>query len=300
MKIFHNIEEYRKSDYYNGAAKSVVTLGKFDGVHIGHQKLIREITSKADKHGMISVVFAIEINDGFLLTHEERAAYLESLGVEVLLECPFSREFMSMLPEEFIRSVLSDTLHARYAAVGTDFLFGHNRMGDATTLRLLGESYGFRTLILEKECYAQEEVSSTRVRSAVRNGDMELTSALLGRPYPVMGKVRHGRHIGATIGYPTVNQALEEGKVLPPDGVYASVTTLPDFTTRKGLTNIGIRPTVGGTTRRAETTLLDFHSDLYGATICLDLLRFIRPETKFSSLEELEEQISRDQKAAWG
>ena len=300
MRIFRNIEEYRHSELFTASKESAVTLGKFDGVHTGHVKLIREITDCAKAQGLTGIVFTIEMNDGFLLTREERASFLESLGVDVLLECPFSKEFMSLLPEEFVRTVLCDTLHVRYTAVGSDFAFGHNRVGDAGTLQALGEACGFMTRILEKERYRNEDVSSTRVRKAVVDGDMELVRALLGRPYPVMGIVRHGRHIGTSIGYPTVNLALEEGKILPPDGVYASLTKLPDSTTKKGLTNIGIRPTVGGSTRRAETTLLDFHSDLYGDLICLELLKFIRPETKFSSLEELEAQIGRDRREAWG
>ncbi len=300
MRIFHTIEEYKSSDLSGENAGSAVTLGKFDGIHTGHRKLVRNIVRYAQSHQLASVVFAIEVDQDAVLSHEERALYLESLGVDVLVECPFSREFMNLHPAEFVRTILEDTLHTRYAAVGTDFVFGHNREGNACDLQAICERYGCRTVILEKERFQGEDVSSTRVREALRKGDMELVESLLGRPYPILGTVEHGAHIGTGIGIPTVNLALDPHKILPPDGVYASITTLPDHSVRKGLTDIGTRPTVGGGARRAETTLMDFHSDLYGARISHALLRFIRPETKFSGLDELKKQIQKDRKTAWG
>ena len=301
MKIFHGIDEYRSSScYQTEKTRSTVTLGKFDGVHIGHRKLIKDITNQALRKGFSSVVFAIEMPGGSVLSHEERALYLESLGVDILIECPFSKEFMSMSPEEFVREVLSDTLRTAYVCVGHDFAFGHERKGDPAALRELGDRYGFQTMVLKKERRRGEDVSSTRVRGALEKGDMPLVQELLGRPYPILGTVRHGRHIGTGIGFPTVNLIPEEGKVLPPDGVYASVTVLPGGTSRKGLTNVGMQPTVGGNRRRVETTLFDFHDDLYGKQIRHELLRFIRPVTKFSGLDELKAQIQKDRTDAWG
>lgn len=284
----------------SGSGKSAVTLGKFDGIHIGHIKLIRNIVQYARQADLVSMVFSIEMNDGSILSHEERARFLETLGVDCLVEYPFSKSFMHMTPEEFVRTILSKTLHAEYAAVGTDFAFGHNREGDASTLKMLGGKYGYTTKILEKEQIRGEDVSSTRVRQALKEADLELVSELLGRPYPVFGTVKHGRRIGTGIGIPTVNLIPEEGKILPPDGVYSSITKLPDGMTRKGLTNIGTQPTVGGTTRRIETTLIDHESDLYGAAITHHLLRHIRPIKAFSGLDELKEQIRKDRKTAWG
>ena len=300
MKVFHSIEEYRQSNYCTDLFRSAVTLGKFDGIHIGHTKLIRDITRYARSRGLISIVFAIETTDGFILSHEERAMYLESLDVDILIECPFTRDFMSMLPGEFARKVLAQTLRAVYVCVGPDFFFGRDRAGSAAMLLELGAVYGFHTVIMEKERVRGVDVSSTRVREAVRAGNMKLVEELLDRPYPILGTVRHGRHLGTGIGYPTVNILPEEGKILPPDGVYASVTTLPDHTLKKSVTNIGIRPTVGGKERRAETTLIHFHKDLYDKQIMHELLRFIRPERKFDSLEALGEQIAIDRKRAWG
>ena len=300
MKVFHSLEEYTESGVCCDEKMRAVTLGKFDGIHIGHTKLIRNITQYSGENGLLSVVFAIEMADGSVLSHDERAVFLDSLGVDLLIECPFSRQFMMLSPEDFVRNVLAKTLHAGYVCVGPDFVFGHHREGTTASLQEFGKSYGFQTIILQKERLRGEDVSSTRVRSALFRGDMEFVSKLLGRPYPVMGEVAHGRHIGTGIGIPTVNVIPEKGKILPPDGVYASVTYLPDGTKKKGLTNIGVRPTVGGTTRRAETSLLEFHSDLYGETVTTELLRFIRPEQKFSGLDALKEQIRRDVETAWG
>ena len=299
MEIFHSIEEYRRSGFYSAGEMSAVMLGKFDGIHIGHTKLIRNIIQHVRKCSGISVVFAIEMADGSILSHEERALVLKELGVDLLIECPFSRQFMSLGPEEFVRNVLSDTLHAGYVCVGPDFVFGHHRAGTAVSLKEYGKAFGFETVILEKERYLGEDVSSTRVRSALFAGDMELAGNLLGRSYPIAGEVAHGRHIGTGIGIPTINVIPQKEKILPPDGVYASVVDLPDQTRWKGLTNIGVRPTVGGTQRRAETTLLDFHSNLYGESVTIRLLRFIRPEKKFDDLDALRAQILRDREEAW-
>lgn len=293
MKIFHSLEEYK--DQEAGAA---VTLGKFDGVHIGHRKLIRDVTAQAKANGLAGVVFAIDMSDSPVLSHEERAQYLASLGVDVLVECPFTKQFMSMLPEVFIRKVLMDTLHARIVSVGPDFAFGRDRGGDVSVLKQAGDVLGYQTRVLEKEKLYGADVSSTRVRRALQDGDMELAGALLGRAYPVTGIVSHGRRIGTGLGFPTVNVLPAAGKLLPPDGVYASVTTLSDGTKRRGLTNLGVRPTVGGTTRRAETTLFDFHGDVYDERITTGLIHLIRPERRFDSLEELKAQIEKDRKTA--
>ena len=297
MKIYHSLEEYRQ-EYDRGTADgahfSAVTLGKFDGVHIGHTKLISHVTDLSRKEKLTGIVFAIDMQERSILSRSERREYLESLGVDVLIECPFSREFMSMSADAFAADVLRGTLHARNVTVGPDYTFGYRRGGDAGMLSVLGRKYGYHTDILEKARILGADVSSTRVRQAVMIGDMRLTSLLLGRPYPVSGTVAHGRHIGTGIGYPTVNVMPGTEKLLPPDGVYASVTHLPGGMVRRGITNIGVRPTVGGHTRRAETTLFDFSGDIYGADIRTDLIAFIRPERTFPGLEALKAQIAGD------
>lgn len=298
MKRFHGIEDY--SDYVSGCGTvlTAAALGKFDGVHIGHVKLIRQMTDYARNHSLSSLVFAIETGEKTILSHEERARFLQTLGVDYLVECPFSEQFMRMGAEEFVRDVLVNTLHAVYVCVGTDFAFGHGRKGNVLLLQKLGELYGFHPQIVKKEQLSGTDVSSTRVRNALEAGNMELVTALLGRPYPVSGTVMHGHHLGTQIGNPTINVHPDLQKLLPPDGVYASITHLPDDTRQKGITNVGIRPTVDGKTRKAETTLFDYHCDLYGETVTCDLISYIRPERRFSGLEELIEQIGRDKERA--
>ncbi len=298
MKVFHSLEEYRRFDKKAPFRRTAVTIGKFDGVHIGHRKLIRKITDEASTNGLDSVVLTIETKGESILSHEERSGYLESLGVDILLECPFTKQFMSMGAEEFVRSVLSETLHTCFVSVGTDFSFGYQRSAGASDLKELGMRYGFETQILEKETYCGKDVSSTRVRAALAEGDMELVTKLLGRPYPIAGIVKHGQHLGTTIGFPTVNVIPDKSKLLPPDGVYASFTTTSDGCVHMGITNVGMRPTVEGSFRNSETNLFSFDRDIYGEMIRNDLILYVRPERRFPGLEDLKAQIGEDRERA--
>ena len=298
MKIYHSLEEYRADAPAASRSGCAVTLGKFDGLHLGHRKLVEHVKRTARERGLLSAVFVIDISGCGILTKEERAAVLEDMGIDVLIECRFSRQFMQMTPQEFIRDILAQCLHAVYVAVGTDYRFGHERAGDVLLLEESGPLYGFETDIVEKARYLGEEISSTRVRDAICAGDMELVTHLLGRSYSISGEVRHGRHLGTGIGMPTVNLAPPEGKILPPDGVYAGRTLLEDGTVADGVTNIGFRPTVNGTHRTVETTLLDFDRDLYGQKIEVTLIRRLRGETRFDSLQSLRAQVDRDIAAA--
>ena len=296
MHVYHSLEEYREQN--RSGKRSAVTLGKFDGLHKGHLKLISDVLEISSVNDLQSVVFVIELHEKGILSHAERRSMLESMGIDILIECPFSRHFMEMSPDTFARSILCDTLHASFAAVGDDYRFGYHRAGDAVTLKELGRIYGFKTDIAEKEMYLSEEISSTRVRDALTAGDMQLVEALLGRPYRVSGIVRHGKHLGSQYDMPTVNLLPPADKILPKDGVYAGIVEIPDGSTYTGLTNIGFRPTVNGTHRTIETTLLNYSGDLYGADICLSLNHFIRGEIKFPSMEKLREQIEKDKMAA--
>lgn len=296
IKVFHGINEYPDAvlsgDVPSGP--SAVTLGKFDGVHLGHQKLLKEILTR-QKEGVTGIMFAIDYGSRYLLSERERAEFVSSFGIDQLIECPFSKELMMTSPEDFVKKVLIETLHARFVAVGTDFRFGFRRAGNAQTLVGFQDRYGFETAVIEKERLFGEEISSTRARAAVENGDMDVANALLGRPYPVWGEVVHGRKLGRTIGIPTANVIPQSGKILPPDGVYASVTVLEDGRTVMGVTNIGKNPTIASdNVRNAETNLFDFNEDLYGSFIRTGLVRRLRGEMKFSSVEELSGQMQRD------
>ena len=296
MHVYHSLEEYREQN--RSGKRSAVTLGKFDGLHKGHLKLISDVLEISSVNDLQSVVFVIELHEKGILSHAERRSMLESMGIDILVECPFSREFMEMSPDSFARRILCDTLHASFAAVGDDYRFGFHRAGDAVTLKELGRIYGFKTDIAEKEMYLSEEISSTRVRDALTASDMQLVEALLGRPYKISGTVRHGKHLGSQYDMPTVNLLPPADKLLPKDGVYAGIVEIPDGSKYTGLTNIGFRPTVNGTHRTIETTLLDYSGDLYGADICLCLNHFIREEMKFPSMEKLREQIEKDKLTA--
>lgn len=299
MIIYHTLNEYEDAAGRGELPfrASAVTLGKFDGVHLGHQALLKRV-KEASGSGLSAVVFAIDVRQEGILSHRERAAFLKQAGMDVLTECPFSKEFMNLTPLEFIERILIGILHAEYIAVGTDFRFGHKRMGDAQLLASLAGKYGYRIEIVPKERYAGLEISSTRVREALLKGDMELAEQLLGRSYPVAGRVMHGNHIGTGLGMPTINLIPEENKLLPPRGVYASRTVLEDGRVIAGVTNLGYKPTVGSSMISAETNLFDFHEDLYGSMVRTGFEHFIRPETKFASLQDLAEQVEKDIRTA--
>ena len=274
-----------------------VTLGKFDGLHMGHQKLMRQILKTMPDR---SVVFAFNARkDSLLLTGQEQYDLLDGMGMYALIDCPFVPEISGMDPATFIDRILVGRLHAEYIAVGTDFRFGHNRAGDAKFLQTYGQTRGIRVDIIKKECWQGREISSTYVREALGNGQMELAEHLLGRPYSVSGTIVHGRHIGTGMGMPTANIIPDPSKMLPPDGVYYSVSVLDPETDRSpqylaGVSNIGFKPTIGERFRGIETYLFEENEELYGRKIVTQLRHYARGEIRFDGLDALKKQISRD------
>ena len=284
--------------------RSVVTLGKFDGLHRGHDKLITR-TLELGKKGYETVVFTFDVSPlvklgtritRTLLTNEERRLLLERKNVDCLIECPFVPEVIHMEPEDFVREVLAMQLRAAYVIVGPDFHFGHKRRGTPQLLQKLGVQYGFQVEILEKEEEDGREISSTWVRETLREGRIEKVNHLLGYPYFVKGKVVHGRQLGRTWGLPTINQVPEDGKLLPPFGVYASKTFI-NGEVFYGISNVGVKPTVEVPFAGVETYLFDCDENLYEKDAWVEFYHFVRPECKFDSLEELKEQIQRDAQA---
>lgn len=284
--------------------RSVVTLGKFDGLHRGHDKLLSR-TLELGKKGYETVVFTFDVSPlvklgtritRTLLTNEERRALLERKQMDCLIECPFIPELIQMEPEDFVREILAVQLRAAYVVVGPDFHFGYERKGNPQLLKKLGQRYGFRVEILTKEMEDDREISSTWIRETLREGRIEKVNRLLGYPYFVKGKVVHGRHLGRTWGLPTINQIPEDGKLLPPFGVYASRTYVngEEFF---GISNIGVKPTVEVPFAGVETYLFECNEDLYGKDAWVEFFQFVRPECKFDSVEELREQIQRDANA---
>lgn len=282
---------------------SVVTIGKFDGLHVGHQKLLHLVCEKK-KDGVKAVVFTFDVPPGAklsgkgmdtLVTNEERCQMLEEQGIDYLIECPFVPEIMSMEPERFVEEVLVGRLKARYIVAGTDCGFGHNRRGDYKLLQKLAPVYGYEVDIVEKVQYQGRDISSTYVREEIAKGNMELANFLLGYTYRISGKVEHGNHLGGTkLDMPTANLFPPEHKLLPPNGVYATKTVV-DGKRYEGISNIGTKPTVSeGNVRGIETFLFDFSGDLYGRNITVELYTFERPEMKFASLDELKVQMHKD------
>ncbi len=292
MKAVKNIFEY-ESDL-----PSVVTIGKFDGIHLGHRELVRSVEQFAKTYtGEINtVLFSFDMAQVYLLTHKERRKLLESMGIHTVVECPFTPEIITMEAEDFIRDILVKRLHAVHVVVGPDFHFGYGRRGDAHMLEKLGGELHFTVKVVPEVEYANEKISSTRVRNCVSEGNMEDAQGMLGYPYFVTGQVIHGRHLGRTIGVPTANMIPGKKKLLPPNGVYCTVSKIGGKE-YPGITNIGTKPTVDGQFVGVETYLYAFEGDVYGESEEVRLLHFVRPEKKFDSVELLRQQIERDHAA---
>lgn len=270
-----------------------VTLGKFDGIHRGHRKLVDKILEQKAETGAAAVVIAFVSDKKMILTRAERRDFLEHLGVDVLLECPLDSRLKHVKAENFIRQVLVSSLHASFVAVGEDFRFGFERKGTPALLEKYGLRYGYRTEILQKEMDGQRKVSSTYIREELKRGSMEKVTSLLGCDFYVSGTVEHGRGMGHRTFFPTANLIPAQEKLLPPNGVYVTVSSFgPEA--YPGITNVGYKPTVGERFIGVESYLFDCEKNLYGKSCTVQFKKFLRPEHKFSSFEALKEQIHRD------
>ena len=281
--------------------RSAVAIGKFDGVHLGHQKLIHKITEQK-KEGLLATVFTFDTSaaaffggeEKELTTVSEKRRIFQELGVDVLIEFPINRETAATDPEEFVHKYLAAKMHAAYICAGTDLSFGKNGAGNYSLLEKYADRYGYQTELIDKVKVDGEAVSSTRVREAVRTGRMEEAMRMLGAPYCVRGVVEHGQRLGRTIGMPTANLLPEKDKLLPPNGVYYS-KAIVEGEVHRGISNVGCKPTVNTeNVVGVETYLYDFADDLYGREIIVELLSFRRPEMKFDSVECLKKQMEAD------
>ncbi len=294
-------------------AKSAVALGKFDGLHDGHMLLINRLLQYSEE-GYTSIVFTFKYkkNSVFdvatmknIYTSEEKSDVIESFGIDILLEYPFDDEFAAMEPEIFIRDILVSMLHAGYIVVGEDFRFGRDRSGDVALLKKMSDIYGYKVMALPQKTSGDNQIiSSTLIREHIAAGNMEDAAKLMGRPYSIMGNVVKGKKLGRKIGIPTANILPEKGKLYPPAGVYAARIRIVDadmdefhdtFRLYRGITNIGDNPTVnenGNIT--IETNIFDFDSDIYGKTIKIELISYIRAEMKFADVDALKNQMNKD------
>lgn len=280
---------------------TAIALGKFDGIHLGHQMLIENLL-KEKRKGRKTLVFTFgqlpnEVLSGgihkTIYTAQEKAYYFARLGIDILLEYPFTKEFASCPPEIFVKEYLVRQLGVRSVYVGEDFHFGRGRSGNVGLLRLLGAECYFEVNAITKKTLHGKVVSSTVIRDMLES-HFHVANEMLGNPYFVYGEVVHGQHLGHTIGYPTINQRIPEQKMVPSFGVYAS-RVLIDGAYHTAISNLGQKPTVDGNHQAGlETHILDYHGDLYGKWLQTELLFFIRPEEKFDDIEELKEQIGND------
>ncbi|MCR5631975.1 MAG: bifunctional riboflavin kinase/FAD synthetase [Eubacterium sp.] len=284
---------------------SAITIGKFNGFHLGHQVLLNRITKEASDKGLKAVCLKLVINDTCIFSDDENESFIREHypSINSLEKLEFTPELARMSPEDFVRDILIDRFDVKYIAVGSDFRFGYNRAGDTETLIQLGKEFGFETEVIDKLEIDGEIVSSSRIRAFLEKGEMQSAQKLLGRPFAITGMVQGGKKLGRSLGYPTINLKADEKKILPAFGVYASRSLILEDSGEvkeyKSITNIGIRPSIDdGDAATIETFIYDFNEDIYGSKVSVVLDRFIRPEMKFSGLDELTSQISRDIKVA--
>ncbi|MBE2268749.1 MAG: bifunctional riboflavin kinase/FAD synthetase [Anaerolinea sp.] len=286
---------------------SVVTIGVFDGVHRGHQHLIRRLVAEARRTDRLAVVLTFFPHPDvvlrglsgryYLTTPDQRAELMGELGVDHVITLPFNEDFRQIRAGVFV-DMMRDHLRLESLWVGADFAMGYKREGNIGFLRAQGADKGFalETIALVGED-GTHTFSSTAIREALLRGDVEIAQSLLGRPYGVSGEVVHGDHRGRTIGFPTANIAVWEEQVVPANGVYAGWATL-DGERYMAATNVGLRPTFAGQELRVEAYLLDFDRDIYGKTLSFSFEQRLRPEKKFSGIDELIAQIRSDAESA--
>lgn len=295
--------EHIKNSNIEQTTSTVVTLGNFDGIHLGHQSLINHTTKLSKQNNYKSVVFTFAPHPKWVfskdkkfyvvMSPEEKATAIEKLGVEVYIEYPFDEEFAKTSPEVFFNDILLDKLKCKILIVGEDYHFGSKRQGDFSTLKKLGEDKGIQVIAMSSVMVDNEKVSSTRIRQCLLNTDFSLIETMINKPYTVIGTVIKGKQIGRTIGFPTVNVSAYESKAFPPNGVYATKTLLKGET-YYSITNIGVNPTVNGNKKMVETHLLDFDEVVYGERVEVFFYKFIRAEKKFPNIEALKEEIAKN------
>lgn len=307
MKIYNDINEFRKIDH------AVVTIGTFDGVHLGHQKIISRLQKLAKQTKAETVLLTFFPHPRMILhpedasiklisTMAEKAQLLEKLGVDHLIITPFTRDFSNLSPQAYIKNMLVDRIGMKRIVIGYDHRFGKDREGGLRHLQQYASIYGFEVEEISQQDINDVAVSSTKIRTALLAGDVKMAREFLGYPFSLTGKVIKGDQIGRKMGFPTANIFIEENyKLIPSDGIYAvEVDILKDdhvaSSMLKGMAYIGHRPTVYGMSRNIEVNLFNFDADLYDQSIRINFIRFVREDQRFNSLEELRIQLIEDEK----
>jgi len=299
MRIYNNIDEFTAID------NAVVTIGTFDGVHIGHRKIIAGIKELAQQTGGETVILTFFPHPRMILHPEdesiklittitEKAQLMEQLGVDHLIITPFSRDFSNQTAEDYIRDVLVNKIGTKKIVIGYDHRFGKDRQGGLDDLLKLGPVYGFDVVEIPEQDIDEVAISSTRIRTALLNDKIDLANSFLGYPFFITGKVVRGDQIGRQIGYPTANIVVEEKyKLIPADGIFA-VTVVIAGERYKGMAYIGSRPTVNGLTRNIEVNIFDFDQEIYNQTIKMEFHHYVRGDVKFDGLDALKVQLAQD------
>ncbi|ARV15723.1 bifunctional riboflavin kinase/FAD synthetase [Polaribacter sp. SA4-12] len=302
MNTIHNISNFSTTE------KTYVTIGTFDGVHFGHQQIIEKLVLEAKKANRKSVLLTFFPHPRMVLqkdnslelinTIEERAELLKKTGLDYLIIHPFSKEFSRMTALEFVRDILVNQLNISKLIIGYDHHFGKNREGNIVQLTEYSHLYDFTVEEIPAQDIDDVSVSSTKVRRALAEGNIETANNYLGYNFMLTGSVVNGKQLGGTIGYPTANIDVKESyKLIPKTGVYVVKSTI-DKKEVFGIMNIGNRPTVDGSYQTIEVHFLDFNGDLYNQNLTIELLYFLRDEEKFSSIETLIVQIKKDEQTA--
>ena len=304
MKIFNSINDF------NCSKKTILTLGTFDGVHIGHRKILEKVTQNTENGKYESlvltffqhprIVLQIQSDVKLLNTIGEKIDLLESLGLQNLVIHTFDETFSKLSAEEFVKTVLVDRFHIQKIIIGHDHRFGRNRTANIDDLIAFGEKYDFEVEQISVQEIKAVSISSTKIRKALTEGNMALANEYLGYEYLLSGTVSKGKQLGKTIGFPTANLIIEENnKLIPRNGVYV-VRSIINQKTVFGMMNIGFNPTVAGENLSIEVHYFDFDADLYDQKIRVSVLKYLRSEQKFESVELLKEQLKKDRNTALG
>ncbi|KQR68205.1 bifunctional riboflavin kinase/FAD synthetase [Pedobacter sp. Leaf176] len=321
MKIYNHLSEFSKLN------NAIVTIGTFDGVHFGHQKIIRQLVEKAKADNGESVILTFFPHPRMIIDPEnqdlkmintinEKAEILKSLGVDHLIITPFTRDFSNQLPEDYIKNTLVNNIGTKHIIIGYDHRFGKDRLGNLADLKAAGLHYGFTVEEIMEQDIHDVAVSSTKIRQALLEGNVGLAADYLGYPFSIFGRVIKGDKIGRTIGFPTANIFVEETyKLIPGDGIYAVTVEIgsalsvegmaaeqrqtPNAKRQiyKGMAYIGQRPTINGMTRNIEVNIFDFSQEIYGQDIKMNFLKFLRHDVKFTGLDALTVQLQKDKEA---
>lgn len=303
MKIYHGLDDFVQLKC------AVVTSGTFDGVHVGHQKILNRLQEVALRSKGETVVITFWPHPRLVLhpeedtlkllnTFEEKAELLKEQSIQHLIRIPFTKEFSHHSSEDFIKDVLVKTIGTKKLVIGYDHRFGHNREGSFEQLKVDGPLYGFEVEEIPRQDVDNIGVSSTRIRQSLEAGDIETATHFLGRPYSISGRVVMGDKLGRILGFPTANIEIDtKYKLIPFDGIYA-VTVSHEHERFKAMMYIGNRPTVNGTKRNLEVNIFDFDKDIYGDSLTIHFHKLIRSDNKFHDLEELKKQLREDKKEA--